>query len=132
MFIDFFIINIINIYYIINFICQASDLKGGKYMLNQVVLVGRITNDIEVKGKDGETKTANICIAVPRNYKNQNGEYETDFINVIAWNSVAENTKEFCEKGNLIGVKGRIQTYNNTIQIIAERVTFLQTKKADE
>ena len=106
--------------------------KGGKYMLNQVVLFGRITKDIELKGKDDETKIANISIAVPRNFKNQDGEYETDFINVIAWNSVAENTKEFCKTGDLIGIRGRIQTYNNAIQIIAERVTFLQSKKADE
>ena len=79
-------------------------------MLNQTVLVGRLVSDPEIKESEGEKKYANITLAVPRSYKNEDGEYETDFIDVRLWNGVAENTAEYCKKGDLIGAKGRIQT----------------------
>lgn len=100
-------------------------------MLNQVVLVGRITEDIKIKGKEGETKIANLDIAVQRNYKNLEDTYDTDIIKITLWNGVAENVAEYCKKGDLIGIKGRIQTYNNTIQIIAEKVSFLSSKASE-
>lgn len=100
-------------------------------MLNQVVLIGRITEDIKIKGKEGETKIANLDIAVQRNYKNSEGTYDTDIIKITLWNGVAENVAEYCKKGDLIGIKGRIQTYNNTIQIIAEKVSFLSSKASE-
>ena len=110
-------------------------------MLNQTVLVGRLVADPEVKKlKDGK-KVSNMTIAVPRSYKNENGEYNTDFIDCVMWNNVAENTKEYCHKGDIIGVKGRIQTdtyetengeKRKTTEIVAEKVTFLSSKPLDK
>lgn len=98
-------------------------------MLNQVIIVGRITKEIEIKtNKNGKTY-ANITLAVPRTYKNTEGEYETDFIPVTIWNNVAINTSEYCHKGDLIGAKGTIQSNDNEIYINADRITFLSSKK---
>ena len=109
-------------------------------MLNQVVLVGRLTRDISVnKGEHG--KVATIPIAVPRSFKNSEGTYDTDFIDCVAFDHVAENTSEYCSKGDIVGVKGRIQTIDEKqeddtikkrIDIIAEKITFLSSKRQEE
>ena len=83
-------------------------------MLNQFVIVGRLVNSPKLrKGEKGNV--TEITLAVPRSYKNKDGEYETDFIDFIVYNGIAENTKEYCKKGDIVGVKGRIQTtiYDN-------------------
>ena len=108
-------------------------------MLNQTVLVGRLVREPELLESDNGNKVANITLAVPRNYKNVNGEYDTDFINCVLWKGVAENTVEYCKKGDLVGIKGRIQTrsYENdeevkyVTEIVAEKVTFLSSKKQE-
>lgn len=97
-------------------------------MLNQVVVVGRLTK-IEVKG---EEKSGVFGIAIPRSYKNENGEYDTDFITFKASGSIAENTAEYCRKGDIIGVKGRVQGNGEDMEIIAERITFLSSKAPEE
>ena len=105
-------------------------------MLNQVVMVGRIVQEPELK----ETEKGNVCnltLAVPRNYKNNNGEYDTDFLNISLWSGIAENTVEYCKKGDLVGVKGRLETRKNdknenVMNIIAEKITFLSSKKIDD
>lgn len=110
-------------------------------MLNQAVLVGRLTKDLEIKTLDNDKKITNITIAIPRNFKNADGEYETDFINCILWDSIAENTAEYCKKGDIIGVRGRLQSSSYekedgtkiyTTEIIAEKITFLSSKKESE
>ena len=109
-------------------------------MLNQTVIVGRIVQEPELRQTDTGNKVTNITLAVPRSFKNINGEYDTDFIPCTLWKGVAENTVEFCKKGDLVGVKGRLQTRNvefedskrNVMEVIAEKVTFLSSKKADE
>ena len=78
-------------------------------MLNQAVLVGRIVQDPELKDTE-KGKVANITLAVPRSFKNQEGQYDTDFISCVLWKGVAESTVEYCKKGDLVGIKGRIQT----------------------
>lgn len=100
-------------------------------MLNQVILVGRIVQDLEIKELESGKKAVKITLAVPRSWKNVNGEYDTDFIDCIAFGGIAENTKEYCEKGDLIGVKGRVQRLDiaNGLEIIAEKITFLSTRK---
>ena len=108
--------------------------------MNQVVLVGRLTKDPEIVDIDGKKKTA-IVIAVNRPFKNSDGLYETDFIRCVLWNGVAINTSEYCKCGDIIGIKGRIQTSNYEdddknrkyiTEVIAERVTFLSNKKIEE
>ena len=79
-------------------------------MLNQIVLVGRITQDPKVTELENGKKVCNVTVAIPRSYKNENGEYDTDFIKCTMWSGIAENTSEYCKQGDLIGIKGRIQT----------------------
>lgn len=103
-------------------------------MLNQVVLVGRIVRTPELRVTENGKKTATVTLAVPRSYKNMDGEYETDFLDCTLWTNVAENTTEYCQTGDMVGVKGRIQTRVITnddgskkkrTEIVAEKVTFL-------
>ena len=110
-------------------------------MLNQIVIVGRLTSNPEVvKFEEGKEKSQ-ITLAVPRSYKNVDGEYDTDFVDCVLWGPVATNTAEYCKKGDIVGVKGRIQTNNyetetgekrKSTQIVAEKVTFLSSKKEDD
>ena len=100
-------------------------------MLNQVVLVGRITDNLKIEDIDGK-KYCNLILAVPRSRKNENGEYETDFINCLLFHGVAENTVEYCKKGDLIGIKGRLEKIENNLFVIVERVSYLSSKKENE
>lgn len=108
-------------------------------MLNQVVLVGRLTKDPELYQTETGRKLAHMTLAVPRSYKNTEGQYETDFITCKLWQNVAQNTADYCKKGDLVGIRGRIETYNYETEdgrkylteIIADKVTFLSNKKAD-
>lgn len=109
-------------------------------MLNQVVLAGRLVSDPEITTTESNKKKTLVTVAVPRSYKNSDGEYETDFIRCILWNGIAESCCEYCKKGDIVGVKGRIQTssyeVNNekkySVDVIAEKVSFLSSKKADK
>ena len=109
-------------------------------MLNQIVLVGRMTRDISVNKSSNGSKVATLCLAVPRSFKNSEGVYDTDFIDCVLFDIVAENTAEYCNKGDIVGVKGRIQSRvieegdnkESIMEIIAEKVTFLSSKRQEE
>ena len=103
-------------------------------MLNQTIIVGRLVKNPEIKELESGKKVSIITLAVPRSFKNINGEYESDFIDCILWDSIASNTTEYCRKGDLVGVKGRLQkgSEDNELKIIAEKVTFLQSKKGED
>ena len=110
-------------------------------MLNQLVVVGRLVKDPELRKTETGRNMTNITLAVPRAYKNTNGEYDTDFIDCILWSNVAETTTEYCHKGDLLGVKGRVQTRmvekeeekpKQVTEIIGERVTFLSSNHKTE
>lgn len=105
-------------------------------MLNQIVLVGRLVHDPQIKELENGMKISNITLAVPRSYKNVDGEYDTDFIPCVLYKNIAENTVKHCKKGDLLGIKGRIQTKKeedkNTFEIVAEKVTFLSSRKEKE
>ena len=109
-------------------------------MLNQTVIVGRIVKDPELKESDSGKKVTNITLAVPRSFKNMNGEYETDYIPCVLWKGVAESTTQYCKKGDLVGIKGRIQSRSYeteeekryVVELIAEKVTFLTSKNKEE
>lgn len=103
-------------------------------MVNQIVLVGRIARTPEAKTTDSGKKMATLTLAVPRNFKNINGEYDTDFFDCTLWSSVAESTSEYCKTGDMVGIKGRLQSRivespegnkRRKTEIIAEKVTFL-------
>lgn len=101
-------------------------------MLNQIVIVGRLVQDLEKKELENE-RELNVTLAVPRSYKNLDGEYDTDFIPVKMFGQIAKSTREFCEKGDLIGIRGRVQSRKEEdkiiIEIIAEKATFLNNHK---
>ena len=110
-------------------------------MLNQIILVGRLTRDITVNKADNGVKVATISIAVPRSFKNVDGVYDTDFIDCVAFDTVALNTSEYCNKGDIVGVKGRVQSKTeedkdgikrNVLEVIAEKITFLSSKPKEE
>lgn len=103
-------------------------------MLNQVILVGRLKSDIKVVKDDNGAKYAVITLAIPRSFKNADGEYDTDFISTIAYDNIATNTAEYISKGDIVGVKGRTAkvSQDSELQIIAEKVTFLSKSKSEE
>lgn len=102
-------------------------------MLNQVVLVGRIVSDLKIETNEKGVEVANITIAVPRYYKNYEGVYETDFIPCTITGGISKNAIEYCKKGDLVGVRGKIESLEESIKIIVERLTFLsQTKETCE
>lgn len=107
-------------------------------MLNQVILVGRLVKSPELQLTETGRKMSLITLAVPRSYKNINGEYDTDFLDCTLWTNIAENTAEYCKTGDVIGIKGRVQsrlvekedgTKIKKTDIIAEKVTFLSSGK---
>jgi single-strand DNA-binding protein len=97
-------------------------------MLNQIVLVGRLTGEPR---RSEDNRKAVITLAVPRSYKNADGEYETDFIPCILWNGIAENAMEYCRQGDLVGVKGRLQNEGQHINVVAEKLTFLSSRPSN-
>lgn len=104
-------------------------------MLNQLVIVGRLVDKPKLITNQEGKKMSIITLAVSRSYKNANGEYETDFIDCILWAGVAENTVEYCRKGDIIGVKGKIITEvideTKVTRVVAEKVSFLSTNKSN-
>lgn len=114
-------------------------MKGG--LMNNVVLVGRLTENPEVSTTESGKKVTTVSVAVTRNFKNPDGIYETDFIRCVLWNGIAANTSEYCHMGDVIGIKGRLQTHsyedenkkiNYVTEVVAEKVTFLSTNKKTE
>ncbi|WP_214480777.1 single-stranded DNA-binding protein [Bacillus sp. SM2101] len=109
-------------------------------MINQVILVGRMTKDPDMRYTNDGTAVLNFILAVNRNYKNAQGEIDTDFVNCTVWRKAAENTATYCKKGSIVGITGRIQTrrYENqerknvyVTEVIAESVRFMDVKKPE-
>lgn len=102
-------------------------------MLNNLTLVGRLVRNPNVKTLDNGKTVNNFTLAIQRPYKNADGEYETDFIDIVAWNGIANDTANYLKKGDVIGVRGRLSTWNHDgkkeLQAIAEKVTFLTVHK---
>ena len=103
--------------------------------MNQVVIVGRLTNDISFEETENGAKKAKITLTCSRPFKNTDGIYETDFIDAYIFGAVAENTIEYCNKGDVIGVRGRLQSKMEDnmriLEVIADKVTFLSSKKPE-
>lgn len=103
-------------------------------MLNQAILVGRIANIIS---NDIDSGKILLELAISRSYKNKDGMYDTDFVDVTLNNSLAETTNNYCRKGDIVGVKGRIETIINEENIkktciVAEKVTFLSSNNVEK
>lgn len=79
-------------------------------MINRVVLVGRLTRNPELKRTNQGDAVTSFTIAVNRNYSAKDGQKKSDFITCVAWRKMAENVYKYCNKGNLIGVEGKLQS----------------------
>jgi len=110
-------------------------------MLNQLILIGRLTHDPETKKLDDGRKVSEVVLAVQRSYKNMDGNYDTDFIKISLWEGLATAVENYCKKGVMIAVKARVQTYKleldnekkiNMLEVIGERVTFLSSSGKHE
>jgi single-strand DNA-binding protein len=106
-------------------------------VINQVTLVGRLTKDPELKETTEGTPVAQVTLAVSRHFRNHNGEIEADFIQCTLWRKAAENTAQYCRKGSVVGVTGRMQTrhYDNkdgkriyVTEVVADDIRFLSAK----
>lgn len=106
-------------------------------MFNNVMLIGRITKNIELRYTQSNRACANFSIAVNRPYKNGE-ERQADFINIVAWGNLAENLNKYTSKGSLVGVEGRLQTrtYEATdgkkrtiTEVLASNIQFLDKKE---
>ena len=99
-------------------------------MHNSVILVGRVAEKSKLYTVENRIQVS-LVVAVPRAFKNVDGIYETDSIEFILWDSIgASNTVENCQKGDLVGIKGRLQNNSNKIEVIAEKITFLSAKQS--
>jgi len=108
--------------------------------MNRVILVGRITKDPELKKTAQDIAVVNFTIAVNRNYTDQQGEKQADFISCVVWRRQAENVAKYVSKGMLLGVEGRIQTrqYESETgmkyitEVLCDSVQFLENKSSNQ
>jgi len=124
---------------------KSSDINwGGMYMINQVTLIGRVVENPTLR-KYEEVIASTLTLAVARPFKNMEGNIETDFIRVSLWNGVAQSTCEYIQKGDIVGIKGRLAVKESevsfskeaetlkkrilTLELIGERVIFIHTHK---
>ena len=107
--------------------------------MNKVFLIGRLTRDPELRYTGSNIPVATFSIAVNRNYSNQQGEREADFINIVVWRKQAENVKNYLTQGSQVAIDGRIQTRsyddNNgqkryVTEVVADNVEFLGSKNS--
>ncbi|WP_198520152.1 single-stranded DNA-binding protein [Geobacillus thermodenitrificans] len=110
-------------------------------MINQVVLVGRLTKDPELRYTAEGTAVTTVILAVARNFRNAEGGIDADFVPCVLWRKTAEHTAHYCQKGSMVAVTGRIQTrrYENkdgqrvyVTEVVADSVQFLHSGKARE
>ena len=109
-------------------------------MLNNVVLIGRLATDPDLKYTQSGIAVANFRLAVERPFSNKDGERETDFFTVVCWRKLAETVGEYLDKGRLVGVKGRLQVSQweqdgqkrERVEVVADEVRFLDGKRERE
>lgn len=107
-------------------------------MLNEIVLIGRLTKDIEVKQTNSGLSVSQFVLAVERTFKNSNGNRDADFISCVIWRKAAENLAQYTHKGSLIAVRGRLSTRSyekdgNRVyvtEVVVEDFYLLESKKA--
>ena len=105
-------------------------------MINNVVLTGRLTKELDLRYTSNGTAVATGTLAVNRSFKNADGDYEADYPRIQVWRKAAENLANFTQKGSLIGIEGRIQTgsYEKdgqrvyTTEIVVDKFTLLESR----
>jgi len=117
------------------------ETKGDVGMINNVVLVGRLTKDADLRYTQSGRAVATFTLAVNRQFKNPQGQYDADFINVVIWGQSAEALSKYTNKGSQIGVTGRIQTRNYENQqgqrvyvteVVADSFQFLESRSQQQ
>lgn len=107
--------------------------------MNKVFLIGRLTRDPELRYTGNNTAVASFAIAVNRNFTNQAGDREADFINIVVWRKQAENVKNYLTQGSQVAIDGRIQvrSYDDkdgqkryVTEVVADNVEFLGSKNS--
>ena len=107
--------------------------------MNKAFLIGRLTRDPELRYSSSNAPIVNFSIAIDRQYTNSQGQRDTDFINIVAFQKQAENVKKYVTKGSLVAIDGRIQTRNYddkdgkkvyVTEVVADRVQFLSSKNS--
>lgn len=113
-------------------------------MINQVTLIGRVVEKPTLKVFESEFCVATLVLAVSRPFKSMEGNYETDFFKISLWNKIAKNVNEYTDKGDIVGVKARLQMKDSevsfgeekkkisVVEIIGERVIFLHSANKKE
>lgn len=110
-------------------------------MINRIVLIGRLTRDVELRYTNNGAAVASFTVAVNRQFTNAQGEREADFINCVIWRKAAENLAKFTHKGSLIGIEGRLQTrsYENqqgqrvyVTEVVVDNFSLLDTKQGNQ
>lgn len=106
-------------------------------MINRVTLIGRMTRDPELRRMQNGMAVASFTLALNRNFTNQNGERQADFIPCVIWSKAAENVAKYCAKGSLVGIDGQLQSRqyvnkNNqkvfVVEVLCNSVQFLDTR----
>lgn len=109
--------------------------------LNNVVLIGNLTRDPELRYTPSGLPVATLRLAVNRNFTNQQGEIETDYFNIVVWRNQAEKCAEYLSKGRQVAVTGRLQSRSwegndgqkrSTVEVVADRVVFLGRRDRQE
>ena len=109
-------------------------------MLNKIILMGRLTRDPELRRTQSGTAVASFTLAVDRDYKPQNGERETDFIDIVAWRGTGEFVSKYFSKGRMAVVEGRLQVRDWTdkdgnkrrsTEVVADNVYFGDSKRPE-
>ena len=109
-------------------------------MINRVVMVGRMTRDPELRRTGNGAAVTSFTLALNRNYNSADGQ-QADYISCVVWNKVAENVAQYCAKGSLVGVEGRLRSrsYDNAqgqrvyvTEVVCDSVQFLETKSKDK
>lgn len=109
--------------------------------MNKVILIGNLTKDVETSTTTNGVTVAKFTIGVGRRFKNVDGEYDTDFINIVAWRDLASRCAQYLNKGSKVAVCGSIQTRSYegqdgtkryVTEVIADEVQFLNSKASAE
>ncbi|MFI3252526.1 MAG: single-stranded DNA-binding protein [bacterium] len=109
-------------------------------MHNYFHVFGRLVTDIEINETSTGKSVGNLKLAVRREFKNFNGEYDTDFLKISLWEGVATNASQYVNKGDQILISGRIVTnkvelseekFMNVTELYGEKVTFISGQKQD-
>lgn len=109
-------------------------------MFNNIFLIGRLATEPSLKTFEDGLKVCDITLAVSRPFRNTAGEYDTDFIPISLWYGTAQNAHQYCKKGDLIGIKGRVaqrvQEINGVnyhfVEVVGERIVFLSSRNKSE